>query len=118
MLLVIVQPPPKSKSLAALGATPSANAVTGRASAARRVVNFVPRDMRRETVWTEKEGKSKGYGAKLRQPRKCRVERRALQIRPSGFFQFGLLMREMFGYWAGVSGGVVAGCLGRAMSEW
>lgn len=106
MLLVIVQPLPKSKSLAALGATPSANAVTGRASAARRVADFVPRDMRRETVWTEKKGESKGHGAKLRQPQKCCVERRALQSRPSGFFQCGLLIREMFGYWAGVSGGV------------
>jgi len=73
MLLVIIQPPPKSTSLAALGATSSAKAVTGRASAARRVVNFVPRDMRRETVWTEKKSESKRYGAKLRQPRKSLV---------------------------------------------
>lgn len=59
MLLVIAQPPPKSMSLAALGATPSARAVVARTRDARRVASWVPRDMRRKQVNPERKGKHK-----------------------------------------------------------
>lgn len=59
MLLVIAQPPPKSTSLAALGATPSACAIVAKARDAIKVAMDVPRDMLRKRVKPERKRKSK-----------------------------------------------------------